>query len=371
MKKLVALLLTAVLALLPLLTLAEQFDSAGFIEWFNESQLWMTVANGHWSTDPADRISDAELEQIFSVATKQQNAVHWTPWYFVVVKDTEEQRKIIGDYWDSPENCATDATVTVLCLADQILTQEEGHVSPYEGYYMPTTFAYYDSGLTCGMLGVAAAALGYQTHYFGTVNGEYAPRDLADGKYQSMSRYVSADDIRVWGFSGKEFPVSGNCVLVCAIVIGKPAADETVETWGSNHIRPANWKIWDGVPNDAPAAEEAAESGPRLPEGARIGDGRGGVMAGMDGDVLTATAKGFQDGDVTVAVTLDADGKITAMVVDASSQTEGLGQLASEEAFTSQFIGKTLPVDAGEIDAVSGATITTNAVIEALNSLAK
>ena len=363
MKKLISILLALVVFSMPVLTIAEEFNSADFIDWFNESQLWMTVANGHWSTDPADRISDEDLEKIFSVTTKQQNAVHWTPWYFVVIKDTEEQQKIIGSYWDKPENCATDGTVTVLCLADQILTQEEGHVSPYEGYYMPTTFAYYDSGLTCSLMGVAAAALGYQTHYFGTITGEYAPNDLADGKYQSMSRYITENDIRTWGFSGNTYPVAGNCVFVCAIVIGKPAADETIETWGSNHIRPANWKIWDGVPNEAPApvAEPAAEAPAEEASAAE---------PAADG-TLTATVKGFQDGDVIVNLTLDAEGKIAALDIDASSQTAGLGQLASEEAFTSQFIGKTLPVAAEDIDALAGATITTSAVLEALNSLAK
>ena len=39
--------------------------------------------------------------------------------------------------------------------------------------------------------------------------------------------------------------------------------------------------------------------------------------------------------------------------------------------FTAQFIGKALPVDAGEVDAIAGATITTSAMIEALNSLAE
>ncbi|NLD82757.1 MAG: FMN-binding protein [Clostridiales bacterium] len=360
MKKLIALFLAAVMVALPILSLAEEFDAAHFVDWFNESQNWMTVANGHWSNDPADRITDEELEKIFSMATKQQNAVHWTPWYFVVIKDTEEQRKIIGDYWDKPENCATDGTVTVLCLADQILTQEEGHVTPYEGYYMPTTFAYYDSGLTCGTLGIAAAALGYQTHYFGTITGEYAPKDAGDGKYQSMSRYINENDIRTWGFTGNTYPVAGNCVFVCAIVIGKPAADETIETWGSNHVRPDNWKIWDGVANEASAP--AAETAP-VEEAAPAAE-----SAPADG--LTATVKGFLDGEITVVLTLDAEGKIAAMTVDAASQTEGLGQRAAEEEFTAQFIGKTLPVSAEEIDAISGATITTNAVIEAVNSLA-
>ena len=178
MKKLSMLVLALALLALPMLGLAEEFDPAGFIDWFNESGNWMTVANGHWSNDPADQPTDEDLAKIFSATTKQQNAVHWTPWYFVVVKDVEEQRKIIGDYWGEPADMATEGTVTVLCLADQILTAEEGHVSPYAGYYMPTTFAYYDSGLTCGLMGAAAATLGYKTHYFGTINGEYAPTEI-------------------------------------------------------------------------------------------------------------------------------------------------------------------------------------------------
>lgn len=347
MRKLAVLFVTAALLVLPLLALAD-FDPAGFIDWFNESNTWMTVANGHWSTDPADKITDEELEKIFSMATKQQNAVHWTPWYFVVIKDTEEQQKILGDYWDKPENEATDATVTVLCLADQILTEEEGHVTPYDGYYMPTTFAYYDSGLTSSLIGVAAATLGYETHYFGSVYGEYAPKDLAGGKYQSMSRYITEEDMRTWGFSGNVYPVAGNCVFVGAIVIGKPAAGETVETWGTNHIRPANWKIWDGVPN-----ENASPAAAEVPEGA-----------------LAATVEGFGGQPVTVSVTMDGD-KIATIAIDASTQTEGLGKLAEEEAFTAQFVGKTLPIDAAGVDGIAGASITTNAVVEALNSLAK
>ena len=256
-KTLIALTLAAALALLPAMSLAQEaFDASGLIDWFNESDTWMTVANGHWSSDPADQISDEELGRIFSMATKQQNAVHWTPWYFIVVRDVEEQRKIIGDAWGDPNDMATEGTVTILALADQILTEEEGHVSEYSGYYMPTaTSAHFDTGLTCGLLGVAAASLGYQTHYFGTINGEYAPKDLAEGKYQSMSRYVKDEYQRVWGFPNRYggeieqssvYPVAGNCVFVAAIVVGKPAPDETIETWGTNHARPANWAIWDG-----------------------------------------------------------------------------------------------------------------------------
>ncbi|MBR6028808.1 MAG: FMN-binding protein, partial [Clostridia bacterium] len=87
------------------------------------------------------------------------------------------------------------------------------------------------------------------------------------------------------------------------------------------------------------------------------------------GEQKSATAKGFGDGDVTVTVTLDGN-TITVIDIDAESQTPGLGQNAMQDAFKNQFIGKTIPVDTAEIDVIASATITTNAVIEAVNSLA-
>ena len=72
--------------------------------------------------------------------------------------------------------------------------------------------------------------------------------------------------------------------------------------------------------------------------------------------------------DVTVVLTLDAEGKIATLTVDASGETPGFGQKCMEEAFTSQFIGKAAPFTLGEgIDDVSGATLTSTAVVEAIN----
>ncbi len=225
------------------------------LDWFTNEGYWKTVMNGHWSSDPEDQITDEELAKMFEIALLQQNAVQWSEPFFIVVKDVEEQRKIIGDAWGNPDDMATEATVTVLVMADQILTKEEGHVSEYKDYYMNVpNWGYFDSGLTCGLLNVAAASLGYYTHYFGTINGEYAPMDLADGAYQSMSRYVKDEYMRGWGFPGTygeelaeeyTYPVAGNSVFVVAIVIGKPIADEAIETWSTNHARPNNWVIWD------------------------------------------------------------------------------------------------------------------------------
>ena len=91
--------------------------------------------------------------------------------------------------------------------------------------------------------------------------------------------------------------------------------------------------------------------------------------AAQTAEVKTATAAGYDGNEITVNVT-DENGVITSLTVDASTQTAGLGQKCAEEAFTSQFVGKSAPLTLGEgIDAVASATITSQAVVEAVNSL--
>ena len=91
--------------------------------------------------------------------------------------------------------------------------------------------------------------------------------------------------------------------------------------------------------------------------------------AAQTAEVKTATAVGFGGEDITVSVT-DDNGVITSLTVDASTQTAELGQKCEEEAFTSQFIGKSAPLTLGDgIDAVASATITSQAVVDAVNSL--
>ncbi len=86
-------------------------------------------------------------------------------------------------------------------------------------------------------------------------------------------------------------------------------------------------------------------------------------------EVKTATAAGYDGNEITVNVT-DENGVITSLTVDASTQTAGLGQKCAEEAFTSQFVGKSAPLTLGDgIDAVASATITSQAVVDAVNSL--
>jgi len=92
----------------------------------------------------------------------------------------------------------------------------------------------------------------------------------------------------------------------------------------------------------------------------------------MDLSVKSASAKGFA-GPVHVELSLDAEGKIAALKIgnEEFAETPGFGAAALEESFAAQFIGKAAPLALSDIDAISGATVTTNAVVEAVNAAAQ
>ena len=82
---------------------------------------------------------------------------------------------------------------------------------------------------------------------------------------------------------------------------------------------------------------------------------------------LAGEAQGF-GGTVTVHLTLDAEGRISRMTVDVPDETAGLGSKCGESDFTNQFVGKAAPLTLNEdVDAVSGATVTSTAVVKAVN----
>ena len=93
------------------------------------------------------------------------------------------------------------------------------------------------------------------------------------------------------------------------------------------------------------------------------------------GYALNVTSKGF-GGDVTMALGLTKDGAITGISFTELNETAGLGMKASEPAFRDQFIGKSGKLNltkgdaSGEqdISAITGASVTSNAVISAVNA---
>lgn len=78
-------------------------------------------------------------------------------------------------------------------------------------------------------------------------------------------------------------------------------------------------------------------------------------------------------GMITVAVGVNSDLTCNGISIISSSETSGLGAKASEAEFKDQFQGKTaeqalITKDKGEINAITGATITSRAVCTAVGA---
>ncbi len=96
------------------------------------------------------------------------------------------------------------------------------------------------------------------------------------------------------------------------------------------------------------------------------------------GYVISATSGDGMDGNITLSVGLTADGTITGIAFTEMNETPGLGTLVAEDAFKGQFAGVNtdqfiLNKSGGstadnEIDSVSGATISSSAVVNAVNA---
>lgn len=107
------------------------------------------------------------------------------------------------------------------------------------------------------------------------------------------------------------------------------------------------------------------------------------VAEGLDdsgetvGYVISVQSSEAYDGTLTLSVGIAADGTVKGVEMLDISETAGLGMKADEAEFKDQFKDKqvekfsyTKSGEAGDdkIDAISGATITTNAVTNAVNS---
>ena len=86
-------------------------------------------------------------------------------------------------------------------------------------------------------------------------------------------------------------------------------------------------------------------------------------------EYYSATEQGLLS-EVKVTVVVDGNRIIQDIIIDASGETPELGGSVMKEDYTSQFVGKRLPEELTDIDAVTGATVTSNAVIRAISKIA-
>ncbi len=97
---------------------------------------------------------------------------------------------------------------------------------------------------------------------------------------------------------------------------------------------------------------------------------------GGEGYVVTTTYSGAQ-GSITMAVGVDTDNKCSGISIISHAETSGLGAKAAEQSefgtnWRASFVGQgediALKKYGGEIDSITAATITSNAVVGAVST---
>lgn len=95
------------------------------------------------------------------------------------------------------------------------------------------------------------------------------------------------------------------------------------------------------------------------------------------GYVITVTAKDASQANITFSVGIKNDGTVNGYSITSIAETPGLGDKAKSEEFSGQFSGKLVdefttvkqtPAADAEIEAISGATITSNAMVNGVNA---
>lgn len=93
-------------------------------------------------------------------------------------------------------------------------------------------------------------------------------------------------------------------------------------------------------------------------------DASGNVLA----HVIVAQSKGY-GGQVPIAVAFGTDGTVLSITAMANDETPGLGTKIAQESYLGQYVGlQARPADEGDIDLISGATISSKAALAAFNT---
>lgn len=89
------------------------------------------------------------------------------------------------------------------------------------------------------------------------------------------------------------------------------------------------------------------------------------------GHVVEVAPSGFS-GAINMVVGIGENGKVSGVSIVSMTETSGLGTNANKDSFRNQYIGKigtqAVTKDGGNIEALTGATITSRAVTKGVNS---
>lgn len=169
----------------------------------------------------------------------------------------------------------------------------------------------------------------------------------------------------------------GGVYEMTASVIAAKQEAENLKTYQSVYMDAAGFKANEELTEKALAADLSAYDKVTVSEIMNATDASGNVI----GHLVISTSKAGYGGAVTLSVGVTNEGEITGIGFIEINETPGLGMKAQDDEFKGQFIGKSAPqlnlVKGGgasgddEINAISGATVTSNAVTNAVNAALK
>lgn len=134
----------------------------------------------------------------------------------------------------------------------------------------------------------------------------------------------------------------------------------------------ASFEAVETVAGDAAGWSEAGYAQESIDEVMEAKDASGSLL----GYVITVTTREGYGGDIQFSIGVRMDGTVNGMSILSISETAGLGMKA-EDVLKPQFAGKQVEqfeytkngaTSENQIDAISGATITTNAVTNGVNA---
>lgn len=93
------------------------------------------------------------------------------------------------------------------------------------------------------------------------------------------------------------------------------------------------------------------------------------IHKGETGFVVETVTKGYAD-DIAMLIGVNNEGRVTGLVVTDMAETMGLGMKAlNDHVFLAQLLNTAGEAEVGEsVDAITGATVTSKAVVRSVNS---
>lgn len=316
----------------------------------------------NFTSDADAAPSDEELSRMLNFAMASASAHGLTPAHYIVIRDAEEQDKIISGVkqFGLPVP-VSEGTVTVLILGDCI-RNEEVHDADYNGWYSQMYYGVYDTGASAAYLAIAAQSLGYDVHQIAGLNipleetgevniGNGGRFDLLNGTYWDANKYMSSKDESV-DFAhtvanglptGQSIEVAckNNLTLLSTMVIGKRVVDDSTgcTTVVTNEL--ANYNFWD--PQDGSSYGKTYKKSP------------------LETVVISEVADGTYEGTATLE---DQEYAVSVIVKDGKLVSIDLANVLNEGV--SAYVNAMIENQALEVDAVASATMECSAISNAV-----